>query len=108
MKADIHPQYYQATVSCACGHSVVIGSTKEAITTEVCSNCHPFYTGKQKIVDSAHRVEKLQAKREKQATASAGRTHLSKTAKRAAKSQKTQAPAKQNAKAALKAALSDL
>ncbi|MCW1929829.1 MAG: 50S ribosomal protein L31 [Candidatus Kerfeldbacteria bacterium] len=108
MKANIHPNYYQATVSCACGNSVVIGSTKEAIATEVCSNCHPFYTGKQKIVDSAHRVEKLQAKRQKQVTASVGRTHLSKTAKRAAKSEKSKAPVKQDAKAALKAALSDL
>ena len=59
MKAGIHPKYQTATVRCACGHSFETTSTKPEIRVEICSNCHPFYTGKQKIVDTEGRVEKF-------------------------------------------------
>jgi len=63
MKKDIHPTYYpKAKVTCACGNTFETGSTQEEIKTELCSNCHPFYTGKQKLVDPARRVEKFRAK----------------------------------------------
>jgi len=63
MKKDIHPKYYKnAKVICACGNSFTTGSTEEEIKVEICSACHPFYTGKQKLVDSARRVEKFQEK----------------------------------------------
>lgn len=89
MKKDIHPDYHdRATISCACGQTFVIGSTQAEIKTELCSACHPFYTGKQKLVDTARRVEKFE---EKMASAKklAG-TKKGKTAKRAAKAQKTE------------------
>lgn len=67
MKKDIHPKYNtQATVSCACGYTFKVGSTKDEIKTELCSQCHPFYTGKQKLVDTARRVEKFEEKMKKQ------------------------------------------
>lgn len=59
MKADIHPKYFNAKVKCACGNSFSVGSTKELLEVELCSRCHPFYTGTSKIVDSAGRVEKF-------------------------------------------------
>ncbi len=60
MKKDIHPKYFdKATVKCACGNTFTVGSTKEFVDVEVCSNCHPFYTGKEKIVDTLGRVEKF-------------------------------------------------
>ncbi len=63
MKKDIHPKYFDsATVACACGNSFTIGSTKESIKVEVCSACHPFYTGKKKILDTMGRVEKFKQK----------------------------------------------
>ena len=63
MKADIHPTYYdKAKVSCSCGVTFTVGSTKEEIKNEVCSECHPFFTGEQKLVDAAGRVEKFKAK----------------------------------------------
>ncbi|MFH0891961.1 MAG: 50S ribosomal protein L31 [Candidatus Falkowbacteria bacterium] len=63
MKKDIHPKYYaKAKIICACGNIVVAGSTREETKTELCSACHPFYTGKQKLVDTARRVEKFKAK----------------------------------------------
>jgi large subunit ribosomal protein L31 len=63
MKKDIHPAYYpEAKVSCACGNSFVTGSTLPELKVEICSACHPFYTGKQKLVDTARRVEKFKAK----------------------------------------------
>ncbi len=59
MKKDIHPKYYEKTrVVCACGNSFTVGSTKEFIEVEICSKCHPFYTGKEKMVDAMGRVEK--------------------------------------------------
>jgi large subunit ribosomal protein L31 len=62
MKKDIHPDYKEAQVTCGCGNSFTTRSTKEKIAVEVCSNCHPFYTGKQKFVDTAGMVEKFQRK----------------------------------------------
>jgi len=65
MKANIHPQWYpQAKVTCACGNSFTVGSTKEEIRVEICSACHPFYTGTQKFVDTLGRVEKFQKRKE--------------------------------------------
>jgi len=62
-KKDIHPKYYpQAKAHCACGQTFEVGSTKEFIEVEICSACHPFYTGKQKIVDTMGRVEKFRKK----------------------------------------------
>jgi large subunit ribosomal protein L31 len=59
MKEGIHPQYQAATVVCACGNTFETRSTKSSLRIEICSNCHPFYTGKQKIVDTEGRVEKF-------------------------------------------------
>ncbi|MBC8446316.1 MAG: 50S ribosomal protein L31 [Chloroflexi bacterium] len=60
MKKDIHPKYYpEATVACACGNTWTTGSTQERIQTEMCSACHPFYTGEQRIVDTAGQVERF-------------------------------------------------
>ncbi|MBU4360637.1 50S ribosomal protein L31 [Candidatus Parcubacteria bacterium] len=74
MKKDIHPKYYpNAKVTCACGNSFEVGSTISEIKVELCSQCHPFYTGKQKLVDSARRVEKFQARVAKKESESAKR-----------------------------------
>ncbi len=63
MKKDIHPTYFpKAQVACACGASFTVGSTKEKISVEICSSCHPFYTGNEKILDAAGRVEKFKAR----------------------------------------------
>ena len=60
MKTDIHPTYYpKAGVKCACGNSFTVGATKEFIETEICSNCHPFYTKKEKMLDTLGRVQKF-------------------------------------------------
>jgi len=60
VKKEIHPKYYpKAQVRCACGASFEVGSTKEYLEIEICSQCHPFYTGKEKIVDAMGRVEKF-------------------------------------------------
>jgi len=65
MKADIHPEYVETTVKCACGHAIEVGSTKSNIRVEICSKCHPFFTGKQKLVDTAGRIERFRKKYEK-------------------------------------------
>lgn len=62
MKEGIHPEYNQTTIKCACGEVIETGSTKENITVEICSKCHPFFTGKQKLVDTGGRVEKFRKK----------------------------------------------
>lgn len=62
MKEGIHPKYVTATVTCACGNTFTTRSTKPVIRVEICSTCHPFYTGKQKIVDTEGRVEKFMQK----------------------------------------------
>ena len=64
MKAEIHPEFHTDTkVKCVCGQTFTIGSTAKEIEVEICSNCHPFYTGVEKIVDTAGRVEKFRARR---------------------------------------------
>ncbi|MDD2753025.1 MAG: 50S ribosomal protein L31 [Candidatus Portnoybacteria bacterium] len=67
MKKDIHPQYYpEAKATCACGNSFITGSTKPELNVEICAQCHPFYTGKEKLIDTAGRVDrfrKMQAKK---------------------------------------------
>ncbi|MGD9505212.1 MAG: 50S ribosomal protein L31 [Syntrophobacteraceae bacterium] len=65
MKKDVHPEYHQTVIRCVCGNEVPTGSTKEEIRVEICSKCHPFYTGKQKLVDSAGRIERFRKKYEK-------------------------------------------
>jgi len=62
MKQGIHPNYYLATVTCACGNTFQTGSTVESIKVEICSACHPFFTGKQKFIDTAGRVERFKRK----------------------------------------------
>jgi large subunit ribosomal protein L31 len=63
MKKEIHPKYYEnCKVSCVCGNTFLTGSTEPELKVELCSACHPFYTGKQKLVDTARRVEKFEAK----------------------------------------------
>lgn len=64
MKAAIHPQYFDTKVVCACGNTFTIGSTVPEIRVELCNKCHPFYTGEQKFVDSASRIQKFQAKQQ--------------------------------------------
>jgi large subunit ribosomal protein L31 len=62
MKNEIHPEYKEATITCACGNVVVTRSTAGDYTVDICSNCHPFYTGKQKLLDAAGRVERFRRK----------------------------------------------
>ena len=59
MKENIHPRYYQCQVTCSCGSTFTTRSTRQTLKVEICSDCHPFFTGKQKIIDSAGRVEKF-------------------------------------------------
>ncbi len=77
MKAKIHPQYHQAVVTCACGNSFTVGSTKPVINIEICAKCHPFFTGEMKYVDVMGRVEKFQKKQ----SATAGQTYVNKKQK---------------------------
>jgi large subunit ribosomal protein L31 len=62
MKKDVHPEYQACVVTCACGSTFMTRSTKKEIRVEICSQCHPFFTGKQKFIDSAGRVEKFKKK----------------------------------------------
>ena len=62
MKAGIHPEYKELTVTCACGNSFPTRSTRDKISVEICSQCHPFFTGKQKLLDTAGRVERFRRK----------------------------------------------
>ncbi len=81
MKKNIHPEYFpKAKITCACGNTFTIGSTKEKIQIEVCSKCHPFYTGKEKLLDSAGRAERFKTRKAKAKT-----TVRKKTVKRALK-----------------------
>jgi large subunit ribosomal protein L31 len=76
MKKEIHPEYHKALVHCACGHEFETGSTLKEIKVEICSQCHPFFTGKQKLVDTAGRVERFKskyAKFDKKKTVSSGK-----------------------------------
>ena len=67
MKTEIHPQYQQVNVHCACGETWTTGSTRKELRVEICSKCHPFFTGKQKLVDSAGRIDRFQRKYAKKA-----------------------------------------
>jgi large subunit ribosomal protein L31 len=62
MKKDVHPEYQECVVTCACGNTFKTRSTKKEIRVEICSQCHPFFTGKQKFIDSAGRIEKFKKK----------------------------------------------
>jgi large subunit ribosomal protein L31 len=84
MKADIHPTWYEeAKVTCACGNTFTVGATVPEIRVEVCSNCHPFYTGQMKYVDTAGRVDAFQTRKGK-----ASQSVLSKAEKRKIKREK--------------------
>jgi len=65
MKKDIHPDYSDTTIKCACGNEIEVGATRSDIRVEICSNCHPFFTGKQKLIDTAGRIERFRKKYEK-------------------------------------------
>ena len=62
MKEGIHPKYFEVVATCVCGAAVQMGSTKNQIRVEICSSCHPFYTGKQKVVDAGGRLDKFKKK----------------------------------------------
>ncbi len=84
MKADTHPQYYpDAKVKCACGNIWKTGSTKPELQVSICSNCHPFYTGTEKIVDTRGRVERFKKRLERTTQKSSPATHKTKTVKKA-------------------------
>ena len=72
MRKGIHPEYHELTVSCACGNSFQTRSTRKELRVEICSACHPFFTGKQKLVDSAGRVERFEKRYKKKAEAVSG------------------------------------
>src|SRR5436190_17946392 len=97
MKKDIHPDYKEAHVTCGCGNSFKTRSTREKIAVEICSNCHPFYTGKQKFVDTAGMVERFARKMQKseamkQAAKPAGKSAAVPTANRPSKPLSSQLP----------------
>ena len=94
MKKDIHPKYYpEAKVVCSCGNTFTTGSTKELIRTDVCSACHPFFTGEQRIVDTAGQVERFMKRLEKREEFAVGeKDRLEETEKAADK--KAEAPKK--------------
>ena len=71
MKEKIHPKYVDCTITCACGNVIKTKSTRENFTIDICSNCHPFFTGKQKLVDSAGRIERFMRKYAKKVAAPA-------------------------------------
>ncbi len=72
MKKGIHPEYHEVQVVCACGNTFSTRSTRKDLRVEICSACHPFFTGKQKLVDSAGRVERFQKRYEKKSGGAAG------------------------------------
>jgi len=95
MKKEIHPKYFaKATAVCGCGKKFLIGATQEKIEVEICSNCHPFYTGKEKVIDTAGKVEKFKARREKAKST----TKVSKREKLAKKAAAKKKPAKKTVK----------
>lgn len=81
-KAEIHPTYYpHAKVTCACGNTFTVGSTKPEIKVDICSKCHPFYTGEQRLVDVAGRVERFKTRRSKTAAPKAKKARVKKEKK---------------------------
>lgn len=96
MKKDIHPTYHLAAkVACACGAAHEFGSTAESVSIELCSNCHPFYTGKQKIVDTARRVEKFEARTKQKTDTLDHKAKAEKKAERARKKAEKKAKAQE-------------
>lgn len=94
MKQDIHPEYFpDAVITCACGKTYKIGSTSKELSVELCANCHPFYTGKQKLVDTAGRVDKFKKKLEVKETKTVAK---GKKVKKAAQHAKKQAKVKED------------
>ncbi len=92
MKKDTHPDYYEkAKVTCACGNTFTVGSTMKELQVEICSACHPFYTGKQKFVDTARRVEKFHEKKVQKETL--GAVRKGKKVKRATRAAKKKSQA---------------
>lgn len=87
MKTGIHPTYYDAKVTCACGNTFTVGSTKPEIYVEICAKCHPFFTGEMRFIDTMGRVEKFQQKQ----SASAGAKVVSKKQKKVLKKQQEEA-----------------
>ncbi|MBI4094785.1 MAG: 50S ribosomal protein L31 [Candidatus Liptonbacteria bacterium] len=80
MKKDIHPKYFdKARVTCACGNTFTVGSTREKIQVEICSKCHPFYTGEEKLIDTAGRVERFTARRAKAVAPKSKKARVKKT-----------------------------
>ncbi len=71
MKPEIHPKYQQVEVHCACGETFTTGSTKKELRVEICSKCHPFFTGRTKLVDTAGRIDRFQQRYAKKATKAA-------------------------------------
>ncbi len=86
MKKDLHPPYHKIKAKCACGEVFEVGSSKEVIEVEICSSCHPFYSGKEKLVDTAGRVNRFKALVDKKAKIAP--TRKGKTVKRTAKKAK--------------------
>lgn len=76
MKANIHPQYFETQVICACGNRFTVGSTMETVHIELCNKCHPFYTGEQRFVDAASKIQRFKQKQE------AAKTFISKKAEK--------------------------
>jgi len=92
MKKDLHPQYYEkAEATCSCGAKFIVGSTVEKMKVEICSHCHPFYTGQKKIIDTAGRVQKFEARMKKTEALKAQKPVLSKNLKKQ-KNQKKKNP----------------
>jgi large subunit ribosomal protein L31 len=79
MKKDLHPKYFtKANVICACGNSFVVGATQPEIRVEICAKCHPFYTGEEKLIDVAGRVEKFKSRRAAQVAPKAKKVRIKK------------------------------
>lgn len=103
MKAKIHPDFHKLNVTCACGTTFESYSTAKELKVEICSGCHPFFTGQQRLLDTAGRIERFQAKIDAQKKVAAEAAEKAKTAKpqpRPAKSAKAAKPAKAEAPAA--------
>lgn len=86
MKKDIHPQYYSnAKITCACGNVIEVGSTREKIDVEICGACHPFYTGKEKLIDTAGQVDRFKQRMEKMEALKKQKDQNKKSTQKAAK-----------------------
>lgn len=102
MKKDIHPSYYaDAKITCACGNVMAVGSTVKEIHVEICSACHPFYTGKEKLVDTAGRVDRF--KKIKELQEKTAKTRKGKAVKKARAQERKVAREKEKVKAEIKA-----